>query len=175
MRLYPGHRTEISSTKREGAITLEFVIAFPVLIITFLAVLQFAILALVQQAVTAAAIEGAREGARVASTHNSIATVVQSFLATHSLTFTTTGTNVGDDARVFIEHPTLGNADRGDDTIVCTANGAALAADQVRVTVCLHVSDPLTGKKPVPDLLSSFGMTLTTYRFEISAIADLEE
>ena len=52
-------------SRRQGVITLEFILAMPLLFIMTLAVFEFAMLALVQQAATTAVIEGAREGAKI--------------------------------------------------------------------------------------------------------------
>jgi Flp pilus assembly protein TadG len=148
-------------------VVLELILAMPVLIIATLAVLEFGVIALVQQAIATAAIEGAREAAR-GSMPNEVAAVVDTFLAVHDFAGATAAMP---DARVDVE---VGPASStvGDATIPCTPQGpAVLNANEARVTVCVRMSD---NDRPVPDWLSYFGFTLAGKTYEISALAPVE-
>ena len=152
---------------RRGAVVLELILALPVLIIATVAVLEFGIIVLVQQAIVTAATEGVREAAR-GSSPNAVAAVVDRFLTVHNFAGSTAGTP---DARVDVE---VGPASStvGDATIPCTPTGpAALNTYETRVTVCVRVTD---GDRPVPDWLSYFGFSLTGKTYQISALATLE-
>lgn len=162
---------------RRGVVTLEFILAFPVLLIVTLAVFEFGILVLVNQAVTSSAVEGAREAAKLGTTPDEVAETIQQYLAVHGVIFTTNGTNATDPARVTIEgdlvtsDPFMG--ERGNTTIPCTPNGSAPTSDEVRVTVCVNVTNA-AGLSPVPDLLETFGFSLQGRVFETSSRTEVE-
>jgi Flp pilus assembly protein TadG len=159
-------RAERSPSRRPrwGAVTLELILGFPVLLIATVAVLEFGIALLVQQAITAAAIEGAREAAK-GSTAAEVAEAVDRILSVHSIAGATAGTP---DVRVDVENAS-GLATVGDATIPCMPNGpSSLNPNEVRVTVCVRMTD---GDRPVPDWLSYFGFSLSGKTFETSAMA----
>ncbi len=152
---------------RRGVVTLEVILCLPVLIIATLAALEFGVVLVVQQAITAAAIEGAREAGR-GSTPNKVAAAVDTILAVHNIAGATAGTP---DARVQVEVGT-NSAAVGDTSIPCTPTGpATLGSGEVRVTVCVRMTD---GDRPVPDWLGYFGFSLTGKTYQISALAALE-
>jgi Flp pilus assembly protein TadG len=158
---------------RRGAITLEGILVLPPLLILVVAVLEFGIAMQVLQAVTVASVEGARAAARQNATRDSVAIRVSEFLDVHDISFSTTGTNSSDSVRVVIEGPVSVAGERGNTTIPCTANGAAtLPGNQVRVTVCIKMTD--SSDRPVPDWLSSFGFTTASRQIEVSSIAIVE-
>lgn len=169
------HVHQRQPASRRAVVVLEFILAFPILFITTLAVFEFGILVLVQQTLTAAAIEGAREAAKIGASTNETATVVDEILSVHQITFDPTATNTTDDARLVIEYgpPLSTTANRGNTSIPCTPIGTAPGTDEVRVTVCVNATDS-TGCHPVPNWLSSFGFSLTGCEFEISSRANVE-
>jgi Flp pilus assembly protein TadG len=146
----------------------------PVLFLATLAVFEFGILLLVEQAIVTAAIEGAREGAKVGATTNAVAERVQRIIDVHCISFDTTGTT-GGDARVIVEDGSgVISGERGNLTIACTPNGPAPSLRQIRVTVCVPVTDSATGCTPVPDWLSGFGFSISGKLFRVSSVANLE-
>ena len=158
-------------------ITLEFILVLPVLLVATLAVFEFGFLLLVNEAVTAASVRGAREAAKIGTTPDEVAETVQKYLAVHNITFTTDGTNNTDPARVTIEGTLVASdldmGERGNTSIPCTPKGPSVAANEVRVTVCVNVTDS-TGMTPVPDLLSTFGFSLQGYVYESSTRTEVE-
>jgi Flp pilus assembly protein TadG len=162
--------------KQRGAVTLEAIAVLPPLLILFLAVLEFGIAILTQQAVTSASLEGVRTAARENATTNGVAADVLQFLAVHEVSFNTTGTNVVDDARVVIEVGAAGPVglagERGNTTLPCTPNGGALASNQVRVTVCVRMTNGVN--QPVPDWLSTFGFSTVGRNIEVSSLTTFE-
>ncbi len=162
---------------RRGVVTLEFILVFPILLIVTVAGFEFGILVLVNQAVASSAVEGAREAAKIGTTPDEVAETVQQYLVVHGVIFTTNGTNNADPARVTIEgdlvtgDPFMGQ--RGNTTIPCTPNGTVPATDEVRVTVCVNVTNA-AGLSPVPDLLEAFGFSLQGRVFEVSSRTDVE-
>ena len=155
--------------------TLEFILAFPILFIATLAIFEFGILMLVEQAVVTAAIEGSREGAKLGATTDCVAKKVQSILGVHCLVFDTmTGQPNSGDARVIIEDGSgVISGERGNLAISCTPEGPAPSSTQIRVTVCVPVTD-VSGCKPVGDWLSYFGFSLQGKVFRVSSVANLE-
>lgn len=169
-----GSRRSDQRTRR-AAIFVEVLLVFPILFITTLAIFQFGILAVVDQTITASTTAGAREAAKIGATTNEIATVIDEILSVHQITFDPTTTNAIDDARVIIEYgaPISATAERGNTTINCTALGPAVGTDEVKVTVCVNVTNA-AGEQPVPDWLSSFGFSLSGRIFEVSSLANVE-
>ena len=168
------HRSQMGIAGRRGVVTLESILVLPPLLILVVAVLEFGIAMQVLQAVTVASLEGARAAARENATTNSVAERVSEFLAVHDIAFSTTATNTSDAVRVVVEGTTV-SGERGNTSIPCTANGAVLLpANQVRVTVCIQMTDPSLSDRPVPDWLSSFGFTTANRQIEVSSIAIME-
>ena len=69
-----------SSTRRSGVLTVELLLAIPILLVLLLATLQFAMLLLSDQAISAAASIGAREAALPSATTTRVETVVNEVL-----------------------------------------------------------------------------------------------
>ena len=162
-----------TSAGRRGVEALEVILALPALMVATVAIFEFGFILLVQQAVITAAVEGAREAAKVGSTTEAAALQVQQVLGTHELDFVaTSGTNMTDDVRVLVDGPVPGLNDVGNSTLPCSAQGAALAANQVRVTVCVKMNN--SKNRPVPDLLGSLGFSLKDRTFEASALCPKE-
>ena len=68
------------STRRSGVLTVELLLAIPILLVLLLATLQFAMLLLSDQAISAAASIGAREAALPSATTTRVETVVNEVL-----------------------------------------------------------------------------------------------
>ena len=161
--------------RRGGSVTLEFIMAFPILFIATLAIFEFGILMLVEQAVVTAAIEGSREGAKLGATTDCVAKKVQSILGVPCLVFDTmmSQPNSGDALVIIEDGSGLISGERGNLSIQCTPEGPVPSSRQIRVTVCVPVTD-ISGCKPVPDWLSYFGFSLQNKVFRVSSVANLE-
>ncbi len=188
-----------SAQNRRAVIALEFLLSMPILFVVTLAAFQFGILGLVIQAGTTAVMEAAREGAKafpstlvldnnpVLNTDptgdddiaDKIALIVDDFLAVHCLEVRQSG--VSDDATkanavVLIDRGGT-TATRGDTTVTCNRTGTAAGATGIVVTICFNLVDstnPTGHGNPVPDWLSSFNLSISTCRFEMTSRANLE-
>lgn len=171
---HTGLRRRVGRSRR-AAIIVELLLVFPILFITTLAIFQFGILAVVDQTVTASATAGAREAAKIGAVTNEVAGVIDDILSVHAITFDPTTTNGTDDARVIIEYgaPISTTVERGNTSITCSPIGPAVGTDEVKVTVCVNVTNA-AGEQPVPDWLSTFGFSLAGRKFEISSLANVE-
>ncbi len=186
---------------RKGVVFLEFVVAFPILFFTTLAIFEFTMAMIVVDTATTAVVQGAREGAYgFPSTLNfddnaalntdptadddiadAIALVMDEYLAVHNLEIRQDGVN--DDpnkpnAYVRIVRETT-TAERGDQDLAaaCTQAGNPPAAGEIVVTLCFPLVDtanPTGVGNPVPDWLSTVGFSLATYRFETTSRALIE-
>lgn len=175
-------------SERRGVVILEFILVFPIILIATLAVFQAGFLLLFHQAVTTAAIEGARTAAKFGVPPNQsnvepAAEQVQAILAVHGVTFDTTGTTGGGEAFVRVEYGPIAPPvqdpgvaaqffEFGNATIVCPPPSTP-GTNLVRVSVCTPLTDA-TGSSPIPDLLGTFGLSLQGRRFETTALAQLE-
>ena len=161
----PKHRLLRRAPCRRGVEILELILALPVLVIALVAVVQFGMVLVVQQAVTAAVTGAAREAGK----HSDIAvvrTAVERLLAPHDIEISNTS---GSGTKVMLEDGSLGTSSFGDPTLVCEASGNALAANEVRVTLCIDLE-----AARVPNALASFGFDLFGRRFESSAVVRKE-
>ena len=198
--LETGRRQQNTGRQRSGVIVLEFLLSMPVLFIATLAAFQFGILALVVLTGTTAVMEAAREGAKIYPSTllldnngvgdtdptadddiaDKIALVADSFLSLHGLEVRDLASGPDDPAKanavVVIDRG--GTAvTRGDESIVCNRTGAAAGASEIVVTLCFDLvdsTDPSGPGNPVPDWLSSFGMSISAFRFEMTSRATLE-
>lgn len=160
-------RTTEFTHSRRASITLEAIFAIPILLIGSIAIFEFGILMVVQQAVVTAATEGVREAAK-GGDQTAVGTVVQQFLAGHHVSITPTG-----NARVMREQFGMSTTDFGNSTdLDCTAGGPTLMANEVRVTVCVKMSDD--DNQPVPNWLRPFGFSLSERTFQVSAMSIVE-
>ncbi|WP_339735383.1 TadE/TadG family type IV pilus assembly protein [uncultured Gimesia sp.] len=169
----------VQDGRRSGSVLLEFILAFPIILIISLAIIEFGFFALLQQTVTAATIEGSREAAQVGATTTSIGNLIQQYVAINSLYLDVAqqpaAPGAGDVLVVIQEGgilpaqtQTIGNSD-----ILCTPVGPPPTPTEVKVTICLNLTDT-NGTFPLPNLLSSFGFTLSGKQLEISAMTGLE-
>jgi hypothetical protein len=185
---------------RGGAVILEFILAMPVLFISFLAIFQFGFLALLIQSATAAVIEGAREGAldfaglpenlNAAADYDPsgdddiadrIALEMDRFLAIHNIEIRQNGVN--DDAdrinaylNIVYDQTEYHRGDFANQNAGCTQQGDTPVAGEVVVTLCfplVNQSNPSLNQ-PIPDWLSTFGFSFDTMHFEMTARAVLE-
>ncbi|MCA9014048.1 MAG: pilus assembly protein [Planctomycetaceae bacterium] len=170
-------RKPVPNGQRTGSVLLEFILAFPIILILSLAIIEFGFFALLQQTTTAATIEGSREAAQVGATTTSVGNLIQQYLAINSLTLDVAQQPAAPgagDVLVVIQDgsggltQTIGNSD-----IPCTPVGPAPAVSEIKVTICLNLTDT-NGTFPLPNLLSSFGFTLSGKQLEISAMTGLE-
>lgn len=166
-----------TAKKRRGSVLLEFILAFPIILILSLAIIEFGFFSLLQQTITASAIEGSREAAKVGATTTSVGNLIQQYMAINSLNLDVGAQPAAPgqgDVLVVIEDgsgiltQTIGNSD-----IPCSPVGPAPALTEIKVTVCLNLTDT-NGTTPIPDLLSTFGFTLSGKQLEISAMTGLE-
>jgi Flp pilus assembly protein TadG len=170
---------------RRGVVTLEFILAFPILLIISIAIFEFGILLLANQNVETAAIEGSRHAAEFGSEANNafpVAEAVEEFLAVHQIDLDTSGAASGlGEAYLKIQYGPVTIADRtaisnatfeyGNTDL--TVSPPAPGMNQVRVTVRTPVTD-LAGVHPVPDWLVTFGFSINGAVFEIHSLALLE-
>ncbi|WP_197993062.1 TadE/TadG family type IV pilus assembly protein [Gimesia aquarii] len=163
--------------QRRGSVILEFILAFPLILIISLAIIEFGFFSLLQQTITLSAIEGSREAAHVGATTTSVGNLIDQYVSINSLNLDVGAQPAAPgqgDVLVVIETgggvptQTIGNSD-----IPCTPVGPAPSPLEVKVTVCLNLTD-MNGTTPIPDLLSTFGFTLSGKQLEISAMTGLE-
>lgn len=160
------------SRSRRGAIYLEFLLVFPILFIATLALFEFFFIGLIMQTVTATTIEAAREAAKVGAKPSEVEEVVAGYLGIHNLEGGPGILSPTGQVRVIVENGP-GASDLGNPGILCFAQGGPLPASQTRVTVCVLLTDA-QGKRPVPNMLRSFGFDLGSCRFELSSKETLE-
>ena len=166
------------SRPRRGAVTLEMIVALPVLLIASLAIFQFGVLQILQQTATTAAVEGARAAAREANVDNAreaAVDAVNDVFAVHGLAVSP-GSGMaptGGGVRLAVEYRQGGSlllAEAGDSAVACeTPDSPMLTDNEVRVTVCVDLT-----KQPLLNLLSTFGFDVLGKRLQISALADKE-
>ncbi|QDT41459.1 TadE-like protein [Gimesia alba] len=167
----------LRNRSRTGSVLLEFILAFPIILILSLAIIQFGFFALLQQTITAATIEGSREAAQVGATSTSVGNLIQEYVAINSLSLTVAPAAPGaGDVLVVIQEGgdlPINTTSLGNSSIPCSPVGPAPSPSEVKVTVCLNLTDT-NGTFPLPNLLSSFGFTLSGKQLEISAMTGLE-
>lgn len=193
----------LQDSRRSGSVTLEFIVAFPIVFIASLAIAEFFFLSLTINGATTALYEGAREGAEAYPTafpldmpgaDNDIADKIVSVMNQHLRIH---NVEIADPANGFPDDPTKQNAtvviERGIDPPLTRPNGGALnqsgnpyaysregdppAANEIVVTLAFEIvdsNDPDGYYGPVPDWLASFGFSLEGTTFEMTARASLE-
>lgn len=200
-RTSPHSSQAASHSRRLGVIALEFILVLPVLFIATLACFEFAFIGLVIQAGSTAVIEGTREGAKAYSAAlpfdnnppaygdptssddiaDKIALAMDQYLALHGIEIRMTGIN--DDttrANAFIRiERGVSTTERGDLSLsaVTTRAGTAPSATEIVVTLAfplVDASDTQGLGNPVGDWLAPYGLSVASYRFEMSSRAPLE-
>lgn len=162
--------------RRKGSVLLEFILAFPLILIISLAIIEFGFFSLLQQTITVSAIEGSREAAHVGATSTSVGNLIDQYVAINSLNLDVGAQPAAPgqgDVLVVIETGGIPTQTIGNSDIPCTPVGPAPSPFEVKVTVCLNLTDT-NGTTPIPNLLSSFGFTLSGKQLEISAMTGLE-
>lgn len=172
----PDHR------QRSGSVLLEFILAFPIILMLSLAIIEFGFYVLLQQTVTAAAIEGTRKAAQVGATKDDIGDLIQQYLAVNSLDLSVTtqpaasGSGNGD-VMVDIQDGRTGgplSTTMGNSDIPCYPVGPSPNSTEIKVTICVNLTDNTNGTFPIPNLLYGFGFSLTGKWLEISAMTQVE-
>ena len=149
--------------RRRGVQTLELVIALVVLIVLFVAGIQFGTTMIVEQAVTHAATVGAREAGKGADI-DELECVVERILAPHVV-------NVGPCASVVLEDPSATVPVRQAGTLTCDPpSEPAPESGEVRVTVSIDLS-----KRPLLNALGAFGISSHGKRFTVSSVVHRED
>lgn len=193
--------TDHPTSLRNGVIVFEFLLVMPILFIVTLAIFEFGFLVLVQQLATTAVIEAGREGAKAFPSNLPVNTIgpsndisdqvvnaVNQYLAVQKLEIAdvlngfpeTTNSN----AYLLIERGdgpgtgTFTTVSRGTLPLRgCSRTGSAPSDTEIVVTLCFPLVDVLAidgNGHPVPDWLSVFGFSLSTFTFEMSSRATLE-
>lgn len=179
---------------RDASVTLEFILVLPLLVVTLFAVAQFAVALLVRQAVTQAAIVGAREAGKGEGI-DEVARAVDSVLdGSHGIDVATVAYSAGtppstpgsvlitavpgSGVRVLLQ---VGQPDaRGPtsyfgDAAVTLVAPVAPAADEVRVTVAIDM-----GRRPMYNWLFNFSpdefvdVDFSVRDFQISSLVKKE-
>lgn len=175
-------RRESDQSFRRGAVSLEFLLVFPVVFFATLAVFQFGLIALVIQTSTNAVIEGARKAAAHFSTDasevtiaNEVATEMNKYLNVNGLKIGNRGTAQIRMERGATSPETVGTLPGG--FTMDAASGPAVQPSEVRVTLCfpLVVSTGASSPEhPIPDWLKWIGFSLASKKFQMSSRAVLE-
>lgn len=162
------------SAARCGALqSLYLLLALPIVLILFLAVIEFGFVLLVRQTIGAAAQEGVRVASRGGTTADVLAAVNQ-VLAMHQVLIVPTTA----DANVVIEASALPPEEIT--SFPCTPIGPPLSPDipEHRVTVCVSLSPSVNDSAwqggTLPDLLVQWGFSLTGQVCTSSALAPTE-
>ncbi len=162
----PTAQGKLPSTKRwsrrRALATLQVVLVLPILVLMTVAIIQFGILILVEQAVTHAATVAAREAGKGADV-DQLACVVETMLCPHNV-------KLGPNASLVLEDLEADTPVEQRGTLPCTAPSTpSLDADEVRVTVCVELS-----KKPFLNALKCVGLDLAGRRFSVSSVVKKE-
>lgn len=154
---------------RSGIQTLEAVLAIPVLLIGMFAFFQFGPLVTVQQAVTQATIETAREISKVHmfdlsdSVDLAVAeNVVNEVLGVH-------GIQVGDSGLLVILEDISGVECLGDALLEpthCPASTSVTDASEYKVTLILRLEN-----SPIPNVLGSYCVDLSDKYFQVTSVS----
>lgn len=151
---------------RRGAVLLEGVLVIPLLVIVVMAAFEFGICMIVEQAIVAAVVEGAREAAKVPTTIGAVdgVRVIDAVEAVEASILSTHGIGLSD-VQIIVEDSS-GLLDSG--PAVGTVPGITGITDsaEVRVTVRVEIV-----KTRIPDLLATFGLKLTSRHFDVCSIS----
>ncbi|QDT32756.1 TadE/TadG family type IV pilus assembly protein [Thalassoglobus polymorphus] len=197
------HNRSTSGHERSGSVTLEFIIAFPIVFIAGLAIVEFFFLILVIEGGTTALHEGTRKAAELypstfpldlAGDDDDIAdkvvAVINQHLNVYNIEVVDSANGLATDdpkkqnATVIIERngmtvtrPAGGSLNQSGNVIGCSRTGPPPDIDEVVVTLCFEFvdsADPSGIDGPVPDWLASFGFSLAGSKFEMTSRASLE-
>lgn len=165
--------------RRRAAVIVEFLIAFPILLIASLAVIQFALIGLVEHFVNAAAVAGAREAAKVHSTVEDAVVVVEDHLEILPIIFDSTGFGPGQGDTHVIVNMDGADSSFGNSSIVCPPASGFDTDRYVAVTICVELGSdgriaPGGKKTVIPDLLSTVGFTVKDRTITARSLALIE-
>ena len=150
--------------RRHGALTIEFLLIFLILVLAVFASFQFGISMVIRQAISHSATVAAREAGKFADA-DELVEVVNQILCVHQL-------QVGDDVTVILEDPEnllepiaiRGNVD-------CDPPAQPiLIPNAVRVTVCVRIDSA-----PFYNGLTCYGIDFTGEHFQFSSVVLKEE
>ena len=150
----------IARRKRRGAITLEAIIVFSILLIATLAVFQFGFAMVMRQATAHAATVAAREAAKGADA-SELSGIIDAVFQAHDI-------QVGDGAAFILELGTDPPASEGDVTCTLPA-GPAVKMDEVRVTVCVAID-----RRPFINPLRTLGASFSGRTFQATSLVKQE-
>ena len=151
--------------RRRGVGTLELILTLPIVVVLLAALFEYGQLMILQSAVTHAATVGAREAGKC-SDIEMVARAVQSVVGVNCIVISDAP---GSGTKVVLEDGTDGTSVFGDDDLDCGPPGNPLNPDEVRVTVCVHLS-----ATPLCDPLGAFGFSLSDCRLHASALVKKE-
>lgn len=159
----------IRRQRRKGAETIELIVGLPILFFAFVAVVQYGIQMLIQQAVTQAAAVAAREAGKGA-TLSDIVIAVDTIMAPHNIVISN---SPGSKTEVILETSdgaaTTTTTSYGDPSLSGSPPSLALGANEARVTVCIGLT-----KAPMLNALPSAGFDTTGKFFQISSLVKKE-
>jgi hypothetical protein len=196
------YRTVRKALRARGVVVLEFILAMPIVFFATLGIFEFVILGLLIHGGTTAAIEAAREGARVYpptlpfldpngepsfdpddydDIADRIALTAEKYIGLYGLDVETTPVAGRSTAVVQIKRNPLSSpletATRGNNGLTFSQTGTDPADGEIIVTVAFRYVDPGSPSgngNPLPDWLSVFGFSLQDARFQLTARASLE-
>ena len=154
----------ISFPKRRhrGAGTLEVILTLPVFVVLLVVTVEYTVVMVLQSAVTHAATVAAREAGKCASIDVAVH-AAQSVLGGNRITISSAS---GSGTKVILEDGLLPPVIYGDpDAAGCQMPAGAIAADEVRVTLCIDLA-----ATPLCDPLQAFGFSLASCRLHASAV-----
>jgi hypothetical protein len=145
--------------RRQGALAIEFLLIFLILVLAVFASFQFGIAMVVRQAIGHSATVAAREAGKFADA-DELVEVVNQILCVHQL-------QVGDDVAVILEDP-----QNLDEPIAVRGNVECdpptepiLIPNAVRVTVCVRIDSA-----PFYNALTCYGIDFTGKHFQFSSV-----
>lgn len=163
--LFPTRRRR----RRSGSQTIELIVGMPILFFAFVAVVQYGIQMLVQQAVTQAAVAAAREAGKGA-TLSEVVNAVNMVMAPHNIVVTNTS---GSNALIILETSDAAAATTtttyGDPSQSGSPPTLALIANEARVTLCVALTH-----NPMLNAFPSVGFDTTGRYFQISSLVKKE-
>jgi hypothetical protein len=138
--------------------TLELIMALPVLVLAFVAALQYGLMMVVHHSVAAAAQDGARVAERCGADTAKIQSAVDRALSAHSLA-------VGPGVRVLVQDDTGTVSSVGDASLTTSRTAVPPAAGELRVVVLVAMA-----QAPVPNALAGYGLDFAGDQYEASTV-----
>lgn len=156
---YSPSSSRVGQRRRRGALTIEFLLIFLVLLVAVLASFQFGIAMVIRQAISHSATVAAREAGKFAEA-DELVEVVNTILSVHQL-------EVGDDVTLILEDPeNLAEPVSVRGNVPCDPPAKPLLIPHaVRVTVCVRIdSDPFYSA------LGCYGLDFRGKHFQFSSV-----